>query len=241
MRSSTSMWVAILCAYATIGCIPKGGSSGGGSSAGAENTADGKACGPDGVLDDGEDVDNRVLARSGRTGYWYTFADKVGSTVTPAAGGAFAMEQQGANGSTRSAKVVGKIGTGDVVFAGVGVNFIDPKGPYDASAYKGVSFYARRGESSVGKVRLKVPDASTDPDGGACSDCYNDFGMDLELTTTWKKYVVPFSAMKQLAGWGAPRPSAINSTKLYGLQWQVNSAGASYELWIDDIQFTGCP
>jgi endoglucanase len=241
MRIATWTWAAVLIGSAAAGCIPKASASGGGSSAGAENTADGKACGPDGVLDDGEDVDNRVLARGGRTGYWYTFADKVGTTVTPAPGGTFAMADQGANGSTRSAQVNGKIGTGEVVFGGVGVNFVDPKGPYDASAFKGVSFYARRGETSSGKVRLKVPDANTDPDGGACSDCYNDFGIDLELTTTWTKYVVPFSSMKQLAGWGAPRPAAISPAKLYGLQWQVNSAGASYEIWIDDIQFTGCP
>jgi hypothetical protein len=28
---------------------------------------------------------------------------------------------------------------------------------------------------------------------------------------------------------------------MYGVQWQVNTPGAEYDIWIDDVQFTGCP
>ena len=45
----------------------------------------------------------------------------------------------------------------------------------------------------------------------------------------------------QLAGWGAPHPASLDATKIYGVQWQVNSPGASYDVWVDDVQFTGCP
>ena len=51
---------------------------------------------------------------------------------------------------------------------------------------------------------------------------------------------IPFGAMTQQDGWGAPHPAAIDPSKLYGLQWQVVSPGASFDVWIDDIQFTGC-
>ena len=53
-------------------CIPRQQA---GSAAGAENTAEGKKCGPEGVVDDGEDNNNQTIAAKGRGGYWYTFAD----------------------------------------------------------------------------------------------------------------------------------------------------------------------
>jgi len=221
-------------------CIPK---QKGGAVAGAENTVEGKSCGPDGVVDDGEDNDHKVAAKKNRGGYWYTFVDKAGSTVTPTAGeqgGTFSMAPGGSNGSGFAAHMTGKIGTAEIVYAGMGLNFLDPKSQYDASAYKGVAFWAKKGSGS-GKVRLKVPDANTDPEGKACSECFNDFGADLELTEQWAHYVIPFSSMRQLSGWGSPRPGAIDATKIYGLQWQVNQPGASYDIWIDDVEFTGCP
>src|SRR4051794_12612842 len=61
-----------------------------------------KDCGPAGLIDDGEDGNNQTLPVGGRGGYWYTFLDKAGSTVTPMAGeqgGTFAMAEGGANGS----------------------------------------------------------------------------------------------------------------------------------------------
>ena len=70
----------------------------------------------------------------------------------------------------------------------MGMNFIDPKGQYDASKYAGIPFWAKKGPDSTGKVRLKVPDVNTDPDGGVCTECFNDFGADIVLTNDWKLY-----------------------------------------------------
>ena len=61
------------------------------------------------------------------------------------------------------------------------------------------------------------------------------------LTDKWQKYTIPFATMKQMEGWGSPAPSAVDKSKLYGLQWQVVAQGAAYDVWIDDVQFTGCP
>jgi len=222
-------------------CIPEGGSAM--TAASAESTADGKKCPADGIIDDGEDQNNQVTTKKGRGGYWYTFADKAGTTVTPTAGdqgGTFAMSPGGASGSAQAARVNGKVGSGEVVFAGMGFNFVDPKSPYNATAYKGVAFWAKVGAGSGTKVRIKLPDADTDPEGKVCKDCFNDFGIDLELTTKWTRYVVPFSAATQLPGWGSPRPGAFDASKVYGIQWQVNTPGAAYDVWVDDIEFTGC-
>jgi len=246
----------LLLGAAAAGCIAPGpqtpsaapgsaasiGKSSGAPSAAAPGAPGGafKDCGTDGMIDDGEDGNNQNIAAGDRGGYWYTFVDKAGSTVTPMAGelgGQFAMSEGGANGSHYGANFKGKVGVAAIVFAGMGMNFIDPKGQYSAAKATGISFYAKRGENSTGKVRLKVPDVNTDPEGGVCTECFNDFGADLNLTTEWRKYNFPFKRMTQLAGWGAPRKPHINADKLYGVQWQVNVPGANYDIWVDDLQF----
>jgi endoglucanase len=229
-----------------VGCLippPSAPSAAPGSAAsiggGGASTSAYKDCGPDGVIDDGEDGNNQNLPNAGRGGYWYTFKDKGTTTVDPQAGeegGTFAMSE-GGHGSQYAARYHGKIGTGAIVFAGMGMNFVDPKGAYDASKYAGISFWAKRGEASTGKVRLKVPDANTDPDGGVCSECFNDFGADMNFTSEWKQYAFPFKSMKQLAGWGSPHKAHISPDKIYGIQFQVNVPGSSYDIYIDDLKF----
>lgn len=203
-----------------------------------------RACPKDlGVISDGENGSNQVADIQGRGGYWYTFVDEAGSSITPEAGsrgGTFQMTPGGASGSKAAAHMSGKLGGGGTLYAGMGLNFVDPKGTYDAGKYGGVSFWAKKGAGSTGKVRLKVPDVATDPDGKQCTECFNDFGLDLELSEEWTEYTIPFSGMKQMKGWGSPRPDGIEPSKLYGLQWQVNDPGAAFDIWVDEIAFTGC-
>lgn len=207
-------------------------------------TAEGAACNtPDALIDDGEDNNNQTFVSGGRGGYWYTFVDDAGTQVWPTAGshgGTFEMSPGGADNSGFAARFKGTIGTGNLVFSGMGMNFLDPKGGYDASKYGGVSFWAKKGAGSTGKVRLKIPDNNTDPDGGVCSECFNDFGMDLTLTEQWQLYTIPFHALKQQKGWGKPRKSEVDAKTVYGLQFQVNDPGQAYDIWVDQIRFTGC-
>jgi endoglucanase len=218
---------------ATVGCVAPG------AQVSASGSAALKSCGPDGVIDDFEDNNNQNKVSDGRGGYWYTFVDKVGSTVWPEAGeqGGTFTPSEGGNNSKYAGEVKGKIGTAAIVFGALGMNFTDPKGPYDASKYEGVTFFAKRGANSTGKVRLKVPDINTDQEGGICSECFNDFGTDLNLSEQWQRLVIPFHDMKQMEGWGAPRKAHIDPTKLFGLQWQVNVQGADYDISIDDVAF----
>jgi endoglucanase len=198
-----------------------------------------KDCGPTGLIDDGEDGNNQNLPVGDRGGYWYTFKDKGTTTVDPPAGeegGTFAMSE-GGHDSKFAARYHGTIGTGAIVFSGLGMNFIDPKGQYDASKYAGIAFWAKRGPDSTGKVRLKVPDVNTDPEGGVCTECFNDFGADINLTTDWKLYVFPWKSMKQMPGWGNPLKKHITPDKLYGVQFQVNVPRANYDIYIDDLKF----
>jgi endoglucanase len=201
------------------------------------------ACGAEGLIDDCEDGNNQGKVVEGRGGYWYTFADQFGTTVTPEAGakgGTFAMSPGGVNGSKYAARAQGQVTQGQIVFGALGLNLVDPKGPYDASRYKGVAFWAKKGPGSYGVVRFKVPDISTDGDGGVCKECFNDFGADITLTEAWQHFVFPFKKLRQLPDWGTPRPHAIKPDKLFGLQWQVNKPGANFDIWVDDVEFIGC-
>jgi endoglucanase len=205
-----------------------------------------KSCGPDGVIDDAEDNNNATAAVAGRAGYWYTFLDDIGSTIASGGGqqqgGSFAMASGGAQNSKYSANMKGKIGKADhppkYLYAGMGFNFLDPKGPYDAKKYKGISFWAKKAPSSTGKVRLKLPDGDTDPDSKVCTTgCFNDFGADLNLTDAWTQYSFAFSELKQLPGWGSPRPESVNPATLYSMQWQLNQPNADFDISIDQIEF----
>jgi endoglucanase len=209
-----------------------------------KNSPEGRACPKNvGVISDGENNSNQINDVEGRGGYWYTFVDDAGSSVVPEAGkngGTFSMTAGGAKGTKYGAHITGNIAGGGTLFAGVGLNFVDPKGQYDASKYQGISFWAKKGPGSATKVKLKVPDAATDPDGKICKECFNDFGMDLTLNDEWTQYTIPFTSMKQDKTWGSPHPDGIDKSKLYGIQFQFNEPNTSFDFWVDEIEFTGC-
>jgi endoglucanase len=200
------------------------------------------ACTRDAVIEDGENNDHQVVVHAERNGYIYTF--RGGDTnVEPTAGadgGVFTMSLGGANGSQHAARMHGRVGSSEGAFAGLGFNFTEPQAGFDASKYEGISFYARRGADSTASVRLKVPDRATSPEGGECSECFNDFGAEIELAETWQHYVYRFEELEQLPGWGAPRPASIDATALFGIQFQATGADAKFDVWIDDVVFLGC-
>ena len=252
LASTRALWplTISLAAIATTDCIGAGWESPGAltprsSVVAAQSTASAPAAkGPDftkemkpcenGVIDDLEDNDNKVEPLENRSGYWFTYVDALGTTLSPAP---FAMSPGGAGGSNFAAHISGKMGPSGNVYAGLGFNFTEPKGPYDASAYKGISLRAKSGPASTRVVRLKVGDVNTAPEGKICKNCYNDFGVDLTLTDDWVKYTIPFKAMMQQPGWGDPRPKAIDVSQLFGVQFAESQPGATFDVWIDDLQF----
>lgn len=190
-----------------------------------------KACGPNALIEDMEDGDNRILVREGRGGYWYTSLDAEGSVMEPS--GEFKMGSPGRAGSKYAAHMHGEMApAGDSVYASMGFGIADPKGPYDASRYAGISFWAK----GPAHIRFKIPDAYTSPGGGNCQDCYNDFGIELALTADWERYTIPFEWLSQQPGWGDPRPEVAVS-ELFDVQWQFGSRGRKFDVWIDDVEF----
>ncbi len=209
----------------------------------AASRPDAAPCGPEAKIEDGEDNNNQTMVQDGRSGYWYTYVDTEGSTVTPTAGaqgGVFQPSPGGANGSQYAMRFHGDISNANIVFSGMGMNFVDPKGPYDASKYKGVSFWAKKAPGTTPNVRVKFPDVNTDPDGGVCSACYNDHGRVIKLTDEWTQYFLAFDSLSQERGWGSPKTGSLDATQVYAIQFQVNDKGQKYDIWVDDIAFTGC-
>jgi hypothetical protein len=51
---------------------------------------------------------------------------------------------------------------------------------------------------------------------------------------------VPFSALRQVDGWGSPRPAHVDPSVIYGLRWQVVEPDAAFDIWVDEVQLTGC-
>ena len=191
------------------------------------------------LIEDGEDGDDQILTVAGRGGFLYTFADERGSKVEPA--GDFKPANGGAEGTHRSLRAMGAMAQGDEAYAGLGFTFADPAAPYDASRFVGVAFWAKRSSSSSAALRFMVGDVNTDPAGKVCTECDNDFGVSFEVTEEWTRYEVSFADLKQQGGWGAPRPEALDKSKLFGLKWQVGTPGAPFDVSIDQVSFVCAP
>jgi endoglucanase len=189
---------------------------------------------PNGTIDDAEDQNSQITLGGSDAGYWFTFKDEVGSTIEPS--GDFKMSEGGAEGSKYAAHMKGKMAAaGNSIYVGMGFQFANPKGLYDVGKAQGIRFWAK----GPGRVRFKTPDVNTEPSGDRCTSCYNDFGVDLQLSDKWERYTVPFSAMRQQDGWGDRAPS-VSKDKLFAAQWQFGTPGADYDIWIDNIALVGC-
>jgi hypothetical protein len=205
--------------------------------AGALKSCAGAVAAADGLIDDLEDGNQQVLVALGRGGYWWLHHDPNGSTLLPEK---FAPEDGGAGGSKKAVHVHGVTSSENGAYgSSVGLNLAE-NGLYDGSPYVGLSFKAKAGASASQKVRLKIGDVNTHGQLGTCASCWNHFGKDLELTPEWKEYKVLFSELKQADGWGTPRPPTLTPAQLASIDWTIGP-GQTFDLWLDDITFMGCP
>jgi hypothetical protein len=216
-----------------VGCVPPG------AHVAPPGTVALKECGPDGVIDDMEDNNNQITVTGERGGYWYTYVDKDGSTVSPVPGdngGTFTMVENG-HDSKFAAEMKGHLAGKSIVYAAMGLNFLDPKEPLNASAFEGITFFAKRAANTIGKLTIKIPDGNTDPDGQVCSACFNDYGYAINVSEQWTRYVLPFNDMKQEPDWGAPRKPHIDRKRIYAIHFEAKVPGGEFDFFIDDIAF----
>ena len=160
--------MACLTAGLALGGCKSGGAGptdgGGGSSANCPSN-------PDDLISDFEGGDNSLAPKGGRQGGWYTYGDSLGMFDRP---NGYNIDEGNPN-CTASGSLHIK-GTGFAMWgAATGVDWkprasngdgdggLEPKMTYDASMYRGVSFWAKANKSLNG-VQVSFPDLYTDKD-----------------------------------------------------------------------------
>lgn len=184
------------------------------------------------LVDDLEDGDVAVIAVDGRTGSWFSFADRGGTTIRPSE--PFQVASEGAGGSLHAARISGQLANEGHVWAGMEFNLDGARAPYDLSAATGVCFQAK----GTGRARFSIPDVNTDPAGDVCNWCFDNFGLELELTGEWQEYCLRFDEMRQMPRWGSPRPPSLSPDQAYSMVWSMRTPGQRYDLWVDDVRLT---
>jgi hypothetical protein len=208
------------------------------------------------MIADFEMASGKINDARGRNGSFFTYNDLTPAGVQdPRAGDASPVEIPGGRCMSKWAMhVTAKgfttwgAGFGTDLAYGIapdgGMLVIDggsARGSYDASAYTGISFWARVEPGSKPGIRINVADSTTAPEGGKCvldntspNRCYDDFGQSLGITSTWDYFKIPFSATTQ-SGFGL-KGVAIDRAHLYGIQFQA-PASVDYNVWLDDLAF----
>lgn len=190
----------------------------------------------DGLIDDGEDGDFRILDAGGRVGGWMAQHDNQGSSFEIPKGDKFTMAAGGVNGSSKAARAKGKAASGEGAFAFVNM-LLQAGGFYDASKYAGISFWAK--SNGLTRIRFRVSDVNTASEGKICKVCWNDFGKTIELGPSWTQYTISFAELVQSDGPADPRPPHLEARQLFALAWNAEP-GKDFDFWIDDVGFVRC-
>lgn len=206
-------------------------------------------------IDDMEDGDSYLPAVAGRNGAWWTAGDAtVSASMVPAptdlTGELAAPEAltEPRCGSHEAMRVTGQgfldwgAALGAALVFTERANGESGAAPYDASAYTGVEFYARIGDTSTNEVRFQVSDANSEPDGGVCvneraghDQCYDSFGMSLpELDTAWRHYRVPFTSLSQ-RDFGYVADGVVTNA-IYQISFNFPPSSV-FDFWVDDLAF----
>jgi len=190
-----------------------------------------KAEGTAPMIDDLEDRNSRILLQDGRDGFWSSFNDGTG-TQQPASGAPWHPTLiPGGRGSSRYA-----MHTKGGVFTGWGVSSVVSlveNGCYDASAYAGVSFYAR----GPGRVKVFVQMSETVPveHGGSCEhNCFDSHIKAVELGRRWQRYTVVWHELSQ-QGFGPP--VTFDPKRLKAIVFGFGPEDTPFDYWIDDLSF----
>jgi hypothetical protein len=210
----------------------------------------GPACASPDIIDDMEDGDGAPCPNPSWGGAWFVSKSANAGPTSPVANTVVLPASIPGGGRNGSLKAIHFTGNSLPVqeFALIGLSLHDP-GPYNASARKGITFWAR---SAITPARLRVNFPMTDTldhslSGGACQalstarPCNDHYGQVVDLSTDWQQYSIYFSAMTQ-SGWGIQAP--LDLAHFLGIEFDYSRASAlapsnpsSFDFWIDDMVF----
>jgi hypothetical protein len=133
---------------------------------------------------------------------------------------------------------------------GYGGYLATPLAPcYDASAYKGISFWIKGDPSKAPEVKISfaTPYTAIADEGGSCvpgaKECYDHASVHLlKISNTWTRYAITWQQLAQF-GWGQMIPGTAKAeTQIIGVNFSpiwVNDKlpNKSFDFWIDDVTF----
>ncbi|HET9958045.1 MAG TPA: hypothetical protein VFQ61_26290 [Polyangiaceae bacterium] len=184
------------------------------------------------MIDNFEDQDLLLTRVNGRVGSWSPFGD--GSD-----GSAAELKTEPIPGRrAASAQALHYSGAGFTDWgSGFGFDFSNnssnenTKKPWNASTYKGVTFWAKSANDS--SFTLQLLDRNTHVAGGVCQTCECAWGKSLELSSEWQRYIVLFSELTLSSGCD-PVPTAFDKSGVVMMQL-LFSKNATADLEIDDV------
>jgi Glycoside hydrolase family 44/Carbohydrate binding domain len=194
--------------------------------------------GTDLLIDDLATGNGQIALRDGRNGFWFTMADGAEGTLWPTP----AAFQTVLGSGPRGGYAARMYGSGFTSWGALlAVSFSQAQtGPcaYDASAFSGVTFWARSATPAIIRVNLATAATQETRDGGACAGtCSNDFGTPIALATVWQKYTIAFTDLTQRNPGSDAATAAFDPTQLTELQF-VAASGNAFDISVTDLSFT---
>jgi len=190
-----------------------------------------RAAGSQPLIDDFEDGDARIAPLEHRAGFWSASNDNT-ATQRPVPGGPLATARiAGARGSSHFA-----LHTNGGKFTKWGAMLVadfSARRCYDASAYAGLTFWAR-GRGSFNVV-AKMTQTAPEEYGGSCShDCFDSHRIAVPLSSNWREVRVTWAELKQ-RGFGQIVP--FDARSLLSLEFSVDPEQTPFDFWVDDVSF----
>jgi hypothetical protein len=176
------------------------------------------------IIDDFEDGDFNLPHLGSRVGNWYAYGDGTGTLGLDIVAIDRGASKKGIHTKGQNFSTWG---------SGMGVDMQSAKAPYDASAYSGVTFWARA--AGTLPVLIVFPDADTDAGGKLCTTCDHHYNKTVQVTTGWQRFTVNFADLTLEAG-TIPEPTAFKPDGLISVQFRL-APNQSYELFVDDLAF----
>ena len=211
-----------------------------------------KAAGNEALIDDFEPgpthtaTCDKIREVDGRSGQWNSGKDDkspMGAVVQK-------FEAPGSDAATGSTRALHVTGNG---LNGWGGFLAVPVAPcYDASAYKGISFWVKGDPSKSPWLKFSVitPPTAQAVEGGTCvqgsgagNECYDHFSVHLfKVSNIWTRYAITWQQLAQY-GWGQNIPRTVRpETQVIGINfspvWDNDAApNKSFDFWVDDVSF----
>jgi hypothetical protein len=189
------------------------------------------AAGQDATIDDFEDGDSRLLKLDKRAGSWIAFGDGTAPQL-PRLGVTFAANRiPGGRGKSQFG-----LHTSGGTFKQWGTVLsaeLTPRRCYDASAYAGVTFWAR-GKARL-RVGVKMTQVVAEEFGGSClKDCFDGHSAERALSKDWQRFEVRWEELSQ-SGFGPVLPFDPHS--LFAIEFAVPANRPPFDYWLDDVAF----